>query len=177
MSRVQMLDDKPYSVSFATRTIRSRSSSLMGIAQTTGPKISSDPLEIAGCGGHDRFAHHGGTRVGNLVHLGMVDQGFSGGVAKGPESVGRGPTAPTLWGTSGRSCSLLAIRSVCLPARRQLCYEEIHCGLSPSPKITIFPVACSVGQSIEVRPAATATFCEPPAEYVITPPPIAPSNF
>ena len=35
------VEDKPYSVSFATRTMRSRSSSSMGIAQTTGPKISS----------------------------------------------------------------------------------------------------------------------------------------
>jgi hypothetical protein len=32
-----------------------------------------------------------------------------------------------------------------------------------NPRITIFPVVCSVGQKNEVIPAATATFCEPPA--------------
>ena len=39
--------------------------------------------------------------------------------------------------------------------------REVHRAGSPSPRITIFAVATSVGHAIELRPAATATFCEP----------------
>jgi hypothetical protein len=39
--------------------------------------------------------------------------------------------------------------------------ERIHCGGSSNPRITIFAVVCSVGQTMEVMPAATATICEP----------------
>ena len=46
-----------------------------------------------------------------------------------------------------------------------------------SPRTMIFAVAGAVDQFIEVIPAATAIFYEPAAEYVTTPPPIAPSNF
>ena len=46
-----------------------------------------------------------------------------------------------------------------------------------SPKIDTLAVVISVGQSTSVSPVATATFCAPPARYVITPPPIAPPIF
>src|SRR5882672_11115166 len=50
---------------------------------------------------------------------------------------------------------------LCYVHKSEVFLKTFYCGDSPNPRITICAVVCSVGQVIEVIPAATATFCEP----------------
>ncbi len=75
-----------------------------------------------------------------------------------------------------RVCPTAAIVTVGKLARRlQNGFPSAHD--QRRPKIMIFPVTISVGQSTPVKPVATAIFCAPFAVYVMTPPPIPPPIF